>query len=81
MNDEPNISFVDTHPKSNRCYNYLNMILHPLSLNFLPFLIAQITMVEITLDAMISLEYLCKLFTFLASQAVDDPTLLIESHF
>ena len=52
------ISFVDAHTKGNRCYNDLNLIVHPLSLDLLSAVIGDLSVVIITLNLIISLQSL-----------------------
>ena len=79
VNYKAHITFVDSHTEGNCCDYYLNVIIHPISLNFLSTGIRQFSMIEVALDSIISFQVFGQLLTVLPRDAVDYSTFALKA--
>ena len=79
VNYEAYITLVDAHPKGNRSDYHLNIIIHPISLDFLPSGIRQLSMIKVALDTIVSLQVFSQLLTVLPRDAVDYSAFSLEA--
>lgn len=77
VDHESHIRFVDAHPKSNSCYNYLDIVPHPHLLDLPLLMIVDVRVVKRHFVIAIP-QFLAYLLTLFPREAVDNASLSSE---
>ena len=72
VNNEAHIPLIDAHAECDGGYDHLNLVAHPLALDFVSLLYRQLRMVVIALDPEALLELLCHLLALFSRHTVND---------
>ena len=79
VNNEAHVPLIDTHAECDSGYDHLDLVAHPLALDFVSLLYRQFRMIIIALDPEAALELLCHLLALFSRHTVNDAGKSLEA--